>query len=148
MKIILYFDGASRGNPGIAGAGAYLCTEPFNNKYEWKLRKFLGNKTNNQAEYYGIIIGLNKVIELIEGNIFSISELVIRGDSQLIIRQLNGQYKVKSKNIVDLFSQSKILLSKIKYYGIKFRVEHIYRTLNKIADQLANQGIDNENNIS
>ena len=125
----LLFDGASKGNPGLAGAGAviYHCEEEI-----WHGHKFIGEKaTNNQAEYSGLIIGLNKAIEL------NIKSLLVNGDSLLIINQMTGKYKCNSENLLPLYNTAKELSK--KFVDIKF--QHVYRNFNKRADELSNIAI-------
>jgi len=126
---LLKFDGCSKGNPGMAAAGAVL----YKNEIEiWSGSKFLGyNETNNYAEYMGLIIGLSKAIE------FNIDELAVEGDSMLIIKQMNGKNKVKSSNISELHKLAMEL--KLKFTHIIFN--HVYREDNKRADELCNEEI-------
>ena len=103
----LFFDGASKGNPGLAGAGAVIYDEE---EEIWHGSKFIGeNATNNEAEYNGLIIGLNKAIDL------NIKSLLVNGDSLLVINQMKGDYKVKSKNLVDLYNEAKELEKMFDY---------------------------------
>lgn len=122
----LFFDGCSKGNPGPSGAGAVI----YKNDIEiFNESKFLGNKeTNNVAEYNGLIIGLDNAIKL------NISNLIVKGDSNLVINQMKGDYTVKSKNLLNLFNQAKNLEN--KFNNVEFL--HIYRNENKRADELAN----------
>ena len=122
----MYFDGCSKGNPGLAGAGAVI----YKNDDEiWTQSKFIGkNETNNVAEYNGLIIGL----ELAINN--GIKELYVKGDSLLVIKQMKGEYKVKNKNLKILFERAKQL--SLQFDKITF--EHIYRENNKRADELSN----------
>ena len=126
---LLRFDGCSKGNPGMAAAGAVL----YKNEIEiWSGSKFLGyNETNNYAEYMGLIMGLSKAIEL------NISDLIVEGDSMLIIKQMNGENKVKSNNIIELHKLAVEL--KTKFSSIVF--SHIYREYNTRADELCNEEI-------
>ena len=96
------------------------------------LSQYLGQCTNNVAEYQALILGLSQAVKL-KGKTISIFL-----DSQLIVRQIQGLYKVKNKALQPLFSQVKELLKKFE----KFEISHIPRSENKRADQLANQGID------
>lgn len=126
MTFLLQFDGASKSNPGISGAGAVI----YENDIEiWSESIFVGIKeTNNYAEYKGLILGLKKANEL------EIKKIVVQGDSQLIIKQMKGEYKVKSENLIPLYNEAKQLekgFDNIQY-------EHIYRNKNKRADQLSN----------
>ena len=125
----IYFDGCSKGNPGKAGAGAVLYKN--NNELESK-SLFVGEKeTNNVAEYKGLITGLALAIKN------NVKEVIVKGDSLLIIQQMTGKYKVKSENLMALYLQAKDLdrwFTKIDY-------KHVYRTSNKRADSLANMAI-------
>jgi ribonuclease HI len=127
----LFFDGASKGNPGLAGAGAviYQCEKEI-----WHGYKFIGEKaTNNEAEYNGLIIGLNKAIEL------NIKSLLVNGDSLLVINQMTGKYKCHSQNLLPFYNSAKELSK--KFEAIQF--QHIYRDFNKRADELSNIAIQN-----
>lgn len=133
---ILQFDGGSRGNPGIAGAGAVLFKRQRNKKYRevWNNTLYLGNhQTNNYAEYQGLILGLSYCLES------KIKSLAIQGDSLLVIKQLKGEYNVKSNNIVKLYTKAKDLLSSME--GGIF-LEHIPRKRNSRADYLSNVAMD------
>ena len=130
---LLQFDGCSKGNPGMAAAGAVL----YKNNIEiWSGSKFLGyNETNNYAEYMGLIMGLSKANEL------NISELIVEGDSMLIIKQMNGENQVRSTNIIELHKLAMQL--KLQFSNIVFN--HIYRENNKRADELCNEAIEKIN---
>ena len=134
-EVIIYFDGASRGNPGLSGAGAVII---INKKIIEELNKFLGKMTNNQAEYCGIQLGLSF---LLNNSIFG-KKLSIKGDSQLILKQLEGKYKVRSDNLKDLYTQTIILLQTIETQFKTINFNYIPRNLNKKADKLANIAID------
>jgi len=126
----LQFDGCSKGNPGLAGAGAVIY---YNNDEIWSGDFFVGeNATNNHAEYAGLILGLKKVIDL------EIKTLSVEGDSLLVINHMNGIYKCNSPNLFELYDESKKLIS--EFDSIKFT--HILRHFNKKADQLANDAVD------
>lgn len=125
----LFFDGCSKGNPGRAGAGAVLY-DP-NGAELFAESVFAGHSaTNNEAEYTGLILGLN--IALKQG----ITELQVRGDSQLVIRQMQGKYKVNSPKLVPLHQCATTLASKFA----KIEFEHVYRDKNQRADALSNRG--------
>lgn len=144
VEITLYFDGASRGNPGPGGAGALLSKGiPPNHEIIGKYSKNLGTTTNNAAEYNAIILGLRKV-KMLLGDQLECDRLLIKGDSQLAIRQLKGEYKVKSSNLEPLYTEVKKLLSDLRSSGIEVKLEHIPRKLNSIADKLANRAIDEQ----
>ncbi len=133
----LYFDGASRGNPGLAGAGAVIIE---NKKIIAELTRFIGKQTNNFAEYTSILMGLEFIEEYLKEN--DVESLRIMGDSQLVIRQLKGLYRVKSNNLIKIYKKVKTKLDRLKKMGIKIELIHIKRNLNAKADRLANLAID------
>lgn len=126
----LYTDGASRGNPGEAGAGFVLYDS--NDEEVAGEGVYLGTCTNNLAEYQALILGLKLAVQ------FEPKHLDIYLDSQLIVRQVLGQYKVKSQQLKPLYTQVMDVLSGLQ----SWRIFHVRRELNKRADELANQGID------
>ncbi len=128
----LYIDGASRGNPGPAAVGIYLIK---NEKEVVKKGYFLGQKTNNQAEYYSLIYGLQELKDHYKPD----DELQIYSDSELLVRQINGKYKVKHEELKKLYDLAIDLLSKFKY-----KIEHVPRDKNKVADSLANQALNKQ----
>lgn len=129
-KITIYSDGGSRGNPGKAGIGAILKDE--NKKNISEISEYLGIATNNQAEYTAIIKALEKAHKLGAQNV----ECYL--DSELIVKQINGDYKVKNKGLIPLFLQ----LTKLKNNFQKISFTHIRRELNKESDKLANEAMD------
>ena len=123
------FDGCSKGNPGLCGAGAVIY---YKNDEIWAESFFVGeNATNNRAEYAGLILGLQQAIEL------KISTLHVQGDSQLVINQMKGLYQCNSQNLIPLYERAKELESNFE----KIHYEHILRHLNKRADHLSNIAI-------
>jgi len=127
----LRFDGCSKSNPGLAGAGAVIY---YNNGEVWSNHFFVGEKaTNNHAEYAGLILGLKRAVEM------NITTLYVEGDSLLVINQMKGQYKCNSLNLIDLYNEA-VQLSK-NFDAIHFA--HILRTENKRADQLSNIAVEN-----
>lgn len=125
----LFFDGCSKGNPGPAGAGAVLYQ---GNKEIWAKSIFVGNNsTNNVAEYTGLIIGLHEAVNK------NIKELIVKGDSMLVIKQMKGEYKVNSKDMQRLYENAKSFEKSFD----KIIYEHVYREHNKRADQLSNEGL-------
>ena len=130
----LHIDGASRNNPGLAGAGVLikLDDQPLINE-----GYYLGNKTNNQAEYLALVLGL-----IIWKSLKKDVPLLVFSDSELLIRQINGQYRVKNPDLQHLFHCAYLLTN-----NLPIQFEHILRTKNKEADALANQGIDTKNPI-
>ncbi|GAC1466068.1 MAG: hypothetical protein NVS2B14_12890 [Chamaesiphon sp.] len=131
MHIIIYSDGASKSNPGIAGAGAVLTDSE--GKVLDTTRKYLGIKTNNYAEYQGAIIGLQKALEI------GASQVSLRADSELMIKQLRGEYKVKHPDLKPLHKEVMELLHQFDKFHPP---EHIPRQQNKLADAEANKAID------
>ncbi len=129
-QVIVYTDGASRGNPGPASIGVHITDK--NGKSIQEISEYLGEGTNNFAEYSAVIKALELSIE------HKVSNILIRSDSELLVKQLNGEYKVKSKSIIGLYKKVKELLLKIEHYGF----EHVRRENNTKADSLANMALD------
>ena len=126
----LYVDGASRNNPGPAGAGIYILKD---NMVIDKIGYFLGVKTNNEAEYLALVLGL-----LILRNFVTASdEVFIISDSQLLVRQIDGSYRVKTERLRQLHTAACGLIS-----GLRVQIMHVLRAENSEADALANLGID------
>ena len=130
QKAIIYTDGASRGNPGKAGAG-FVIYSPEGKKIGEGSR-YLGIKTNNQAEYYALLFALEETLTL------GIKDIEIKSDSELLVKQLNGEYRVKSPSIKPLYEQVRKLMKNFENVSIT----HVKREYNKEADRLANKGID------
>ena len=126
----LYTDGAARGNPGPAGGGIVL-KDRTRTIEERPI--FFGRKTNNEAEYLALIEGLKLALQ------HNAKHLRVYMDSQLIVRQMLGQYRIKSRRLLPLWKQARELASKFEF--IEFF--HIKRGFNSLADRLANQAIDN-----
>ena len=127
---LLMVDGAARGNPGDAGCGAAICDESGTVVKE--LSRYLGRTTNNVAEYEGLLMGLDALVQL------GRKKIRVQSDSQLLVRQLNGEYRVKDEKLKVLHQRAMTLLRQFDSY----RIVHVYREMNKIADRLANRGID------
>jgi len=125
----LYTDGASRGNPGPASVGASLVQDGAEIA---TVSEAIGMQTNNYAEYSALIAGLQKASEL------KLQELVVKADSELMIKQLRGEYKVKNANIKPLFMKVIELAKNFK----TITYTHVRREQNKRADQLANLALD------
>ncbi len=132
MKLIIYTDGGSRGNPGPA-AIAYLILDS-SGKIMRESAKFIGTKTNNQAEYLALISALESAAEL-KGN-----QIVCEIDSQLVARQLNGEYEVKNPELKKLWQETRRLARKFAICTFN----HVPRTETCIqeADRLVNQTLD------
>mgnify|MGYP001574228353 CR=1 FL=1 len=137
-KITIYIDGGSRGNPGPSAIGAVFCNEhgqPFK-----KYSETLGQGTNNEAEYQAAIFALKKFKAFFGKKIAQISEIEIRSDSELLVKQLNGEYKILEPRIKDLFIE--IWNLKTDFKKIKFTL--ISRAKNQEADRLVNEALDGE----
>lgn len=136
----LYCDGASKGNPGPASIGAVIYgadPESVPDTEELlQISQAIGSATNNVAEYRSLIEGLKALKESL-GADFSASRIQVRMDSQLVIRQIEGQYKVKNENLKPLHKEA---LSVLKAAS-SFQVQHIPREKNKRADALANEAL-------
>lgn len=129
MKVIIYSDGASKGNPGDAGIGVVISDEGGATLRE--IADYIGKQTNNVAEYAALIRGLQEAADL------GATQVEIRTDSELLARQLTGVYKVKAPNLKPLFEE---LISLLRVFE-RASVTHVMRELNKRADELANEGI-------
>lgn len=129
-EITIYSDGASRGNPGEGGAG--IVFEDGKGKEVTTIQRYLGLVTNNVAEYQALIIALEAARD------FHARKVRIFLDSELIVKQINGEYKVKNSALKPLFNLVKLALTKFDI----FEVSHIPRERNKRADSLANAAID------
>lgn len=135
MKIEIFTDGGSRGNPGLAGIGAVLNLDGKIKKYS----EFIGeNKTNNEAEYQALIFALKKVKQLVGKQGSKLASLECYADSELMVRQLNHQYKLSNENIQKMFIEIWNLM--LSFKEVKFF--HIPREKNKEADLLANKAMD------
>jgi ribonuclease HI len=129
-EAILYTDGASRGNPGDGGAGAVLYDAQ--GEVLASEKKYLGHCTNNVAEYQALILGLNLALE---NECRSISVFL---DSELLVKQIKGIYRVKNAALQTLMKKVTELLARMDHYT----VEHVARSRNAYADRLANEAID------
>jgi len=133
-KRIMYTDGGSRNNPGPAAVGVYIET-----LYK-QFGHYIGEKTNNEAEYEAVIFGLKKIKQLIGKEKSDQVEIECYLDSEFVNRQLNHEYKVKEKNIQELFLEVWNLM--LDFKNVKFF--HIPRENNKIADKLVNEALDDQ----
>jgi ribonuclease HI len=123
-------DGGSRGNPGPASYGVVI-RDP-RGEIVARLKKYIGRTSNNVAEYYGLIAALDYA----QSN--HVRALRIESDSELMVKQMRGQYKVKSADLKPLFERAKKMSQAIP----AFRIDHVYREQNKEADALANEAMD------
>ena len=129
-RMRLFSDGAARGNPGPAGAGAVLMDAE--GRVVARLGKFLGIQTNNYAEYMGLLLGLKHARSL------GVRELEVLADSELLIRQLQGRYQVKSPTLRPLYEEAAGLLKEFP----RVKLVHVPREKNKAADEMSNRAID------
>lgn len=129
MPVQIFTDGAARGNPGPAGIGVVIRNDA---KVLLEVADSIGESTNNVAEYMAFIRGLEEAMDMGEKNIEVFS------DSELLVKQINGEYRVKNNGLIPLFNHAQSLIKKFKHC----RVYHTPREENKMADKLANRGID------
>ena len=128
--VIVYCDGAARGNPGPAGAGVVL-QSPSGEVLE-RAGRYLGETTNNVAEYEALILGLERAAER------GAREVHVMADSELMVRQLQGRYKVKAPHLKPLYERARALMGRFD----RVVVRHVPRARNAAADQMANRAID------
>jgi ribonuclease HI len=129
MELTIYTDGASRNNPGEAGAGVYILRDGVPVE---RIARYLGTTTNNIAEYTAAIIGLEHAVKA------GARSVQMFADSELMVKQVNGQYKVKNEGLRPLHAKVKELIAKIG----RVEVRYIRREMNRDADALANKAID------
>ncbi|MBU3896269.1 ribonuclease HI family protein [Patescibacteria group bacterium] len=136
-KFTIYTDGGSRGNPGRAGIGVVICNEK-----EQELKKYgeyLGdNLTNNEAEYQAVIFALKKFKALFGKKLAESTEIEIKSDSEFLVLQANGKYKVIDEKIQKLFIELWNL--RLDFKNVKFK--HIPREKNREADRMVNEALD------
>jgi ribonuclease HI len=123
-------DGGSRGNPGPAAYGVVI--RDAKGEIRAKLKKYIGQNTNNVAEYFGLIAALDYA------QTHDIRALRIESDSELLVKQMRGHYKVKSGDLRPLFERAKKMSQTLE----SFRIDHVYREHNREADALVNQALD------
>ena len=141
LNMVIHTDGGARGNPGPAGIGVLIeldnqtnsKTDNSDNRVE--ISKYIGEKTNNQAEYEAVIEALKWIHENIKDDIDA--EFLL--DSELVVHQLNGKYKVKNEGLKPLFWEARDLVLKL---GGRVSFSHISREKNQVADKLVNNAID------
>ena len=129
-RVKMWVDGASRGNPGQAAIGVVIKDEL--GKIITRISRRIGKTTNNQAEYKAIIVALEKAIE------FGITSVEIKSDSELVVKQINGEYRVKKAVLKPLYQQVKQSQGLLE----GFAITHIPREQNREADRLANMALD------
>jgi ribonuclease HI len=138
-KIIIYTDGGSRGNPGPAAIGFVFCNE--RGEVLKKYSQYLGESfTNNEAEYQAVIFALDKFKQIFGKKLAGRSEIEVRSDSELLIKQLSGEYKILEPKIQSLFLT--VWNLKLDFKKVKFKL--IFREKNKEADSLVNEAFSEE----
>ena len=138
-KFIIYTDGGSRGNPGKAGIGVVICNEK--DQEVKKYGEYLGdNMTNNEAEYSAVIFALKNFKALFGKKLAENTEIELRADSELVVKQLNGQYRLENPKIQQFFIE--IWNLKFDFKSVKFK--HIPRERNREADRLVNEALNAE----
>lgn len=135
MNIVINVDGGSRGNPGPAAAGVVIAREDGQLLHE--AGYFLGEDTNNGAEYKALILALQYVEKL------TVVHVAIRSDSELLVRQITGEYRVKSPTLAKLHEQVQMLLLRMP----RWQIRHVRREENRRADWLANQALDHSHDV-
>jgi ribonuclease HI len=141
-KVIIFVDGGSRGNPGPSAVGFIFCNEKGQVFKEYS--EFLGeNITNNEAEYRAVILAFKKFKAVFGNKLAKNTEIELRSDSELLINQLNGNYKILDDKIQPLFLELWNL--RIDFKKIKFKL--ISREKNQEADRLVNQAFDGQNKV-
>jgi len=131
--LVLRVDGGSRGNPGPAAYGVVVCDDA--GSVIQTLRASVGIQTNNFAEYSGLLAALRYALQQ------KARKVTVYADSQLLVRQMQGRYAVKSPNLRPLFEEARRLAASIP----DFSIHHVYREANREADRLANQAMDERN---
>lgn len=134
MHLVIKTDGGARGNPGPAGIGVVI--EDEDGKVLEEHAKFLGVATNNVAEYKAVVLGLERAKSL------GAATVEVRADSELLVKQANGDYRVKNEGLKPLYEKMKIL----ETHFDKVRYRHVRREMNKAADALANRAMDRKSN--
>lgn len=129
--LIAHIDGGSRGNPGPAGYGVHLVDDK--GALVAEISRYLGHRTNNVAEYSALIAALEYAIE------HGWDAVKVISDSELLVRQIHGEYKVKSPDLKELYDRARILIRKVA----RFSIQHVLREKNRDADRLANWAMDN-----
>lgn len=139
-KFLIHTDGGSRGNPGPAAIGVVI--ESVSAGWRKEYGEYIGETTNNVAEYSAVIFALKKLKSLIGSEKAKDSVVQVHADSELLVKQLNGEYKIKEENIRSLFLD--VWNLKLDFGEVSFR--HIPREDNRGADKMVNQALDREGN--
>jgi len=131
-KLVIYTDGGSRGNPGDAGIGVVIYDE--NGNIIKEISRYIGTQTNNVAEYYALVRGLEEAVSL------GAKGVSVYMDSELVVKQIKGEYKVKNEGLRPLYGIAQAYFNSFEAYSIN----HVKREKNKEADKLANCGMDSK----
>ena len=131
-RIIAYTDGGSRGNPGPAALGVVIGQKEYG--------EYLGIRTNNYAEYMAVVFALKKIKQLIGKEKAKQADVEVRADSELVVKQLNHQYKIENEDLQPLFFQVWNLM--LDYGSVRF--VHVFREQNKDADRMVNNALDSQ----
>ena len=131
MQVTINIDGGSRGNPGIAAAGVVIKSADDGTVLH-QAGIYLGDATNNVAEYQGLIEGLRRAKK------FNATDVEVFSDSELLVRQMNGEYRVKNEGLKPLFEKANTLAADFE----EFRISHIPREQNTQADEMANKAMN------
>lgn len=139
MQFTIFADGGARGNPGPAGSGAIVRDQ--NGEAVIRVSEFLGHTTNNVAEYTAILRALEQLHQML-GDEAAQADVVIKMDSQLVVKQMGGEYRIKHPNLQPLAARVQELGN--LFHSVSF--SHVYREHNKEADKLANDAMDRGQN--
>ncbi len=134
LRLVIHIDGAARGNPGPAGIGVML--EAGDGLLHRAFCQYIGKATNNVAEYKALLLALREAGKL------QPAVVKIRSDSELLVRQIQGRYRVRNPRLAELYAQALNLIRQLSTTSCRLSVEHIGRELNRQADALANRAID------
>jgi len=136
MKFFIHADGGARGNPGPAGAGALLRDELGNAVAS--ISQYLGERTNNYAEYEAVILGFQALAKIVPAAKRNKTDVIVKMDSELVVKQMNGEYKVKNKTLKE--QQTRLAPLAAQFASVTFT--HVPRSENSDADSLANSAMD------
>lgn len=148
-EYLINFDGgAAPTNPGPSAYG-FVIYEIINSELDpiYASGDYIDIQTNNFAEYSGVLNGIkyfkNNLFKINDQNVYTLS---IKGDSKLVVEQLNGKWKCESSNIIDLYKECKKYIQQLKMEGVNININHVYRIDNKKADSICNYCIENKRN--
>lgn len=127
-----HIDGGARGNPGPAAYGVVIHSPE--GKIVAQLSKYLGSRTNNYAEYSGLLAALEYAEQ------HGLTTLKVFSDSELMVKQIKGQYRVRNAGLIPLFDQARKMIRRLQYFSI----QHVFREHNRDADRLVNQALDQQ----